>query len=382
MKINLLYIFIALTAFLIHDFSSSAQLGEIKTVKYPKKSAKFEGNNNRQGLSLYLLENTKYPSEAASVKLVGDVRVKFKVLEDGSTSDIKVVKGLCSACDEEAIRVINEMPHWNPASSKYKINKKFLTQWHPADPQYFEKISIELQNYNIESKQKVTIKFSPLPEEYVYSHPDSKAKFVKSESLEHYIESNSRFPITYGRERYNDDRHTKKIILRFKILKDGSIDNVVADSNREGKYKTEAIRLLKLTGKWNPAMKFGLPVNSKKTLHFSFTLPEDEIIFMSADVQPEFIGGVKAFKEYLTENISYPSAAKEANISGSVYVKFVVRKDGSIYKAEVLMGIGGGCDEEALRVIKKVPIWKPGELMGKPINVWYTIAVRFTLPQE
>ena len=69
----------------------------------------------------------------------------------------------------------------------------------------------------------------------------------------------------------------------------------------------------------------------------------------------------------------------ETNTQGKVYVKFVVQKDGTIAKVQVLKGIGAGCDEEAVRVIKSVPKWKPGENMGKPVNVWYTLPVNFTL---
>jgi protein TonB len=107
--------------------------------------------------------------------------------------------------------------------------------------------------------------------------------------------------------------------------------------------------------------------------------PEEDQIFMSADVQPEFPGGQAAFGKFLMKNIAYPDLAMETNTQGKVYVKFVVQKDGSINKVQVLKGIGAGCDEEAVRVIKSVPKWKPGEQMGKAVNVWYTVPVNFRL---
>lgn len=107
--------------------------------------------------------------------------------------------------------------------------------------------------------------------------------------------------------------------------------------------------------------------------------PEEEQIFMSAEVQPEFPGGPTAFAKYLQNNIEYPDLAMETNTQGKVYVKFVVQKDGSINKVQVLKGIGAGCDEEAVRVLKSVPKWKPGEQMGKPVSVWYTVPVNFQL---
>ena len=67
------------------------------------------------------------------------------------------------------------------------------------------------------------------------------------------------------------------------------------------------------------------------------------------------------------------------NIEGLVLVSFVVEKDGNISNASVLRGIGGGCDEEALRVVARMPAWKPGQQGGKPVRVRYTLPMRFKL---
>ncbi|MEZ4737873.1 MAG: energy transducer TonB [Flavobacteriales bacterium] len=71
--------------------------------------------------------------------------------------------------------------------------------------------------------------------------------------------------------------------------------------------------------------------------------------------------------------------AQDASISGVVYVTFVVGKDGKIGDAKVLRGIGGGCDEEALRVVRSMPAWKPGKQRGKPVTVQYNLPIHFTL---
>jgi len=105
----------------------------------------------------------------------------------------------------------------------------------------------------------------------------------------------------------------------------------------------------------------------------------EEEILMSAEVMPEFPGGFGAFGKYLQKNIKYPDLAMETNTQGKVYVKFLVRKDGSTDKVSIVRGIGAGCDEEAVRVIKSVPKWSPGMQMGKPVNVWYTLPVNFQL---
>ena len=110
---------------------------------------------------------------------------------------------------------------------------------------------------------------------------------------------------------------------------------------------------------------------------------EEEVVedklFLVVEEQPEFPGGVAGLQKFLQKNIEYPSLAKDAGIAGTVYVTFEVGKDGSITNAKVLRGIGGGCDKEALRVVKKMPKWKPGKQRGKPVRVQFNIPVRFTL---
>lgn len=94
---------------------------------------------------------------------------------------------------------------------------------------------------------------------------------------------------------------------------------------------------------------------------------------------PGFPGGTEAFYKYLSENIHYPEQAKADGIQGRVVVGFVVMDDGSIVNVEVQRGIGGGCDEEAVRVVKAMPKWQPAVYNGKPCNVHYSLPVSFKL---
>ena len=105
----------------------------------------------------------------------------------------------------------------------------------------------------------------------------------------------------------------------------------------------------------------------------------EEEIFQIVEEMPMPEGGEEALYKYLNENIRYPIVAMESGIQGRVYVTFVVEKDGSITDVKVLRGIGGGCDEEAVRVVKAMPAWKPGKQRGRPVRVLYRIPVNFTL---
>lgn len=102
-------------------------------------------------------------------------------------------------------------------------------------------------------------------------------------------------------------------------------------------------------------------------------------IFTVVEEQPGYPGGEEARMKYLKESIRYPEEAKELGIQGRVFVTFVVEVDGSITDVRVLRGIGGGCDEEAVRVVRGMPKWVPGKQRGVPVRVQFNLPIRFTL---
>ena len=102
-------------------------------------------------------------------------------------------------------------------------------------------------------------------------------------------------------------------------------------------------------------------------------------VFQVVEVDPEFPGGMEALTKYLSENIKYPEQAKKDKIQGKVYISFVVEKDGSVAGAKVLRGIGGGCDEEVLRVVNAMPKWTPGKQRNTPVRVQFNLPIVFKL---
>jgi TonB family protein len=106
---------------------------------------------------------------------------------------------------------------------------------------------------------------------------------------------------------------------------------------------------------------------------------ETTSVFISVQQMPSFPGGDAARLKYLAKNLRYPARAAEEDIQGTVYISFVVKTDGKITNVKLLHGIGGGCDEEALRVVSKMPQWKPGFLNGKKVDVRYNMPVHFKL---
>jgi protein TonB len=83
--------------------------------------------------------------------------------------------------------------------------------------------------------------------------------------------------------------------------------------------------------------------------------------------------------KYLSDNIKYPSIARETGITGIVYVTFVIEPAGSVSSIVVLRGVAGGCTEEAVRVVSEMPDWTPGKQRGKPVRVQMNLPVKFVL---
>lgn len=102
---------------------------------------------------------------------------------------------------------------------------------------------------------------------------------------------------------------------------------------------------------------------------------------VTIEKQPSFPGGMEKFYAYLGKSIKYPPIAAENNIQGKVFVSFVVEKNGELTNIEVLRKLGGGTDEEAVRVLKASPRWIPGVQNGKQVRVKYNIPISFALSQ-
>lgn len=107
--------------------------------------------------------------------------------------------------------------------------------------------------------------------------------------------------------------------------------------------------------------------------------PKEEEVFMVVEKMPEFPGGMGELMKWLSKNIKYPAIAQENGVQGRVVVQFVVNKDGSIVDPQVIKSVDPYLDKEALRVVKAMPKWSPGEQRGKPVRVKYTLPVMFRL---
>lgn len=130
------------------------------------------------------------------------------------------------------------------------------------------------------------------------------------------------------------------------------------------------------------------PINIPKPLPRPINVPvsrppkrnnqETADVFMMAEEQPEFKGGREQFIKFLKKNLNYPEEAKKIGREGKVFIQFIVNKDGSLSNIKIIKGIGAGCDEEAIRVIKlSSNQWNPGKQRGKPVRVRMALPIVF-----
>ena len=123
-----------------------------------------------------------------------------------------------------------------------------------------------------------------------------------------------------------------------------------------------------------------ITVLKDKTPDLDVTFPIEgnlNIDSLNLETEAEFPGGLKPMQLFLKSNLQYPVPALVANIMGTIYVQLNISETGKITEPKVLLGIGGGCDEEAIRVVKKMPNWAPKRIGGKAVPCQLTFPVRF-----
>jgi TonB family protein len=129
--------------------------------------------------------------------------------------------------------------------------------------------------------------------------------------------------------------------------------------------------------KWKSAMQNNTPA----TQHFDLPIGNGvvEIIYTVVEETASPVGGMPQFYKYIGSTMKYPASARRFGIEGKVFVQFIVENDGKITNVKVIKGIGGGCDEEAQRVMENAPNWNPGRQRGKPVRQRYTLPIQFSL---
>lgn len=260
----------------------------------------------------------------------------------------------------------------------------------------------------------------------VYDSPDEK---IDAKSLGNLATIPPAFPggdearITFFRNNINypaialEKKIQGTVLYRITIEISGKVTNPTIEKGIGEGCDEEVLRVVQMMPDWIPGNVNGEPVKVEMVLPVSFILSEsktgkiedqkyvfhrvpNESIIDKPDMQndpvkknnsnnndvftvvenpPKFTGGEEARMAYMQKAISYPEQAKKNKIEGTVYVTFVVEKDGQIRNAKILRGIGGGCDEVALKAIQNMPPWSPGKQKGEAVRVQFNMPVKFSL---
>jgi protein TonB len=123
----------------------------------------------------------------------------------------------------------------------------------------------------------------------------------------------------------------------------------------------------------------GVPSTRQEDIKIEEPKPDPVMELFAVDQQPEFPNGTAALYQWLGQNIIYPEMARQKGIEGHVILIFVIEKDGTIGNIKVIKELGDGCTEEAIRVVKMMPIWKPGLKNGQVVRVNFTLPIKFKL---
>lgn len=218
-----------------------------------------------------------------------------------------------------------------------------------------------------------------------------------------YLSENIRYPPNAQRKGIEGT-----VIVAFVVNTDGTTTDIQILRSVGGGCDEEVIRIVQGSPKWTPGMQRGTPVRTRMRLPLRFMLggtdpsrdstevslnavplpPTDgqdssqegaALFFDVVDTPPSPVGGFKAWSRHLSENLTYPTSARMKGIQGTVLVSFIVNTDGTIEGIELVQGIGGGCDEEAIRIIKSSPSWTPGMIKGKAVRTRMKIPIGFRL---
>lgn len=199
------------------------------------------------------------------------------------------------------------------------------------------------------------------------------------------------------------------VYVQFIIGPTGKITNAKVLKGVSTSIDKAALDVINKMPDWIPALIDNKPASFEMTMPFKFKLSDDKEdqvtkdtkadllksndnatpqkkegceVFTEVEVAPQFPGGDDARTEFINKNITYPEQAKKDGIQGTVYITFVVQPDGSITHAKVLRGVGGGLDETALEVVKKMPKWEPGKIKGEPVPVQFNMPIKFKLTKD
>lgn len=170
--------------------------------------------------------------------------------------------------------------------------------------------------------------------------------------------------------------------MSYTVDTDGSVNQIKAISDSDPVLVSELTRVMKSSPRWEKPANREADEPFTSEIVIRFQLPDrvsNGIIYMRADEMPQFPGGDAELMKWIYSILQYPDQAKVNGIQGRVILRLIVTSDGYVEDVSVIRGVDPILDNEAVRVMKQSPQWKPGKIKGKPVNIYYSIPINFTL---
>ena len=273
----------------------------------------------------YLAGNIKYPDEAKAAGKQGRVIVQFVVRKDGSVSDVSVAKSAGNLLlDNEAVRVVSSMPKWNPGTQGGK----------PVNVQYTIPVQFNLPDGMINNEKKDT------------ENKDNRIVIGGGGVIVDTDAKDNALFVVDGKVFDGDLKELdSSSIAHIEVIKNSAL---TAELKEKYNAKDKKGIIFITTSSGSPAGIVGNPtpvINGQKedspfeVYHFNVeerTTDDGERIYQVCEIAPEYPGGLAELMRWLSMNVRYPKAARDINGQGKVFVRFVVRADGSISNAEVV----------------------------------------------
>ncbi len=318
-----------------------------------------------ESFNSWLTGKVKYPPEALTKKAEGWVQISFTVAPDGTVTDVKSTGVGDPLLTEAVAQVVRSSPKWEPA-----INPEARVPFQNA---------VTL-NFRLPGQIKVESPFV-----IVEKMPEYKGGNLE---LRTFVKNNIRYP-----EEARARKIEGKVIILFVVTDEGKVEGVSVLGGVDPLLDAEAVRVVSSLTDFSPGMQNGKPVNVWYNVPVTFSLspePEPKVqappkavtekdVFVVVEEMPVYPGGNGALLEFINQNISYPEEAKRLNIQGKVIVSFIVTKEGNVSGIKVERGVHPLLDKEAERVTSLLTGFIPGKQGGKPVGVYYTVPITFTL---
>ena len=364
-------------------------------------------------LMMHLKKTVKFPNAAFASQTQGFTMIKF-VVKDGSPDGVAVLSpALGSGTEAELMsKLLSYSDFKSIPDGNYALKAKFSLNG-ATTPIKNENLTIpqdytQLPELTIGGFLAKTTSAKNDPNDFkVYDFVSLETQPTFPGGMEkfyNYLKQNLRYPADAKTNKLEG-----KVFLSFIVEKDGSLMDIKVDRSLGQGTDEEAVRVLNASPKWQPGTQNGNAVRVKYNIPVSFSLTsntstgsfaadktgstsgqvsdfvasptqEEKVYdFVSLETQPTFPGGMAQFYEFLKRTVRYPKEAQDKNIQGKVFLSFVVEKNGELTNFKVDRKLGGGTDEEAIRVMKLSPHWVPGTQDKKPVRVKYNIPISFTL---